>query len=509
MLDKARADLVARNYPAALRGAEAVLGSLTVPSAHRSAQLVAGEAAYGMGAYDRSAQHYGEFLSKNGRAAEAPQAALTLGWAQVRLRQPGRAQKTWTQISRVFPSDERAPLGLLLSAHAALQAGDASAARQWLDQLVKRYPASQEASVGRLSRSVLAVRTGREKDAGADVRELLRSGQMTCAAQERQTLVTGLATAGPEAPLMRVTGQRCQPMTAGSRSLEEFAAPFLDGTADPETTPAVLHALVRLGTEDRRWSEVGVLTMDLVNEYPSYPPTRALLTNVAGLAAADRQWPVVRGTYEQMLARDPASPLKTTARLDFAESLLRTGEPALAQAQLTQVASADRSREYVPRRLFLQGQVYEALGRPHEALAAYEELRRDHPRAEWTAESLLPRARMLQAVGQREKARTLLEHIVKGAQGDVYAEAAVRLGETLSAEGQHAQAVRWFLTTAYLNPDSTWGQRAQLGVLQGSLATGDRATADAVYRRMEHSDATDPDLLAKARAALDARTPSR
>jgi TolA-binding protein len=163
----------------------------------------------------------------------------------------------------------------------------------------------------------------------------------------------------------------------------------------------------------------------------------------------------------------------------------------------------------VPRRLFLQGQVYEALGRPHEALAAYEELRRDHPRAEWTAESLLPRARMLQAVGQREKARTLLEHIVKGAQGDVYAEAAVRLGETLSAEGQHAQAVRWFLTTAYLNPDSTWGQRAQLGVLQGSLATGDRATADAVYRRMEHSDATDPDLLAKARAALDARTPSR
>ena len=82
-------------------------------------------------------------------------------------------------------------------------------------------------------------------------------------------------------------------------------------------------------------------------------------------------------------------------------------------------------------------------------------------------------------------------------------------GYSLTADGQDALAVRWFLTAAYLNPDSTWGQRAQLGAVRGLVATGDRATADAVYRRMEASTATDPDLLGRARAALAAGNTSR
>lgn len=110
----------------------------------------------------------------------------------------------------------------------------------------------------------------------------------------------------------------------------------------------------------------------------------------------------------------------------------------------------------------------------------------------------------MQAVGQQPQARALLEHILKGADGEVYSEAAVLLAESLSADGQHAPAVRWFLTVAYLNADSTWGQRAQLGALQGLLATGDRAAAEAVYRRMQASSATDPDVLGRARDALAA-----
>jgi hypothetical protein len=85
----------------------------------------------------------------------------------------------------------------------------------------------------------------------------------------------------------------------------------------------------------------------------------------------------------------------------------------------------------------------------------------------------------------------------------------VRLGESLTADGQHALAVRWFLTAAYLNPDSAWGQRAQLGAVRGLVATGDLQTADAIYRRMESSTATDPDLLARARTALEAGNTSR
>ena len=508
MLDQARADLADRNYASALSRAESVLQSLTTTSVRRGALLVAGEAAYGTKDYVLASRHYGEFLSRNGHDPAAPQIALALGWAQVRLGHVDSAQRTWAQISHVFPNDERAPLGLLLSAQAAVQAGDARAARQWLDQLVKSYPSSPAAAVGRLSRSVLLVRTGREKDAGSDLRELIRTRQL-CAGYERHTVVEGLARGGVDAPLIRVDGRSCQALAVGSPPLQQFAEPFLNGAGDAETTPAVLHTLVRLGTEDRLWTDVQALSSDLVTGYPTYPPNPTLLAAVAGQAAADRQWSVVRTTYEQLLTRYPSSPLKASARLDFAESLLRTGAPTLAQAQIAQVAATDRSRDQAPRRLYLQGQVYEALGQPQDALAADDQLGRDHPRAEWTAESLLPRARLMDAAGRRPQARALLERILKGAEGDVYSEAAVRLGESLTADGQDALAVRWFLTAAYLNPDSTWGQRAQLGAVRGLVATGDRATADAVYRRMEASTATDPDLLGRARAALAGGNTSR
>ena len=508
MLARAKIELASRNYAAAQRAAETVLAGLALPDTRAQALLVAGEAAYGMGSYGQAVQRYGEFLGKNGHDPEAPQAALTLGWAEARLGQFNRAQQTWSRISRVFPDDERAHLGLLLSAHAAVQAGDLPGARRWLDDLVTRYPTSPSATVGRLSRSIIAVRTGHEKDAAPDLRELIRTRQL-CAAKERQSLLQGLTRGGADAPLIRMNGHDCQVLAAGSPALQQFAAPFLKGAGDPETTPAVLHGLVRLGTEDRLWTDVRVLSTDLITAYPSYPSIPTLLAGVANQAAVDRQWSIVRGTYEQLLANYPANPLKPTARLDFAESLLRTGDPARAQAQIAQAASADRTREQASRRLFLQGQVHEALGRPGEALAAYEELRRDHPRSEWSAESQLPRARVMQAVGQRRQARALLEHILKGAQGDVYSEAAVRLAESLEAEGQHAAAVKWFLTAAYLDPESTWGQRAQLGAVEGLLATGDRAAADAIYRRMEASNATDPGLLAKARDALDGRSRGR
>jgi TolA-binding protein len=508
MLDQARIELASRNYPAAQRAAEAVLAGLSLPAVRAQALLVAGEAEYGMGLYDQAAQRYGEFLAKNGHDPEAPQAALTLGWSEARLGQFGRAERTWSRISRVFPDDERAHLGLLLSAHAAAQAGDLPGARRWLDELVTRYPISSSATVGRLSRSIIAVRTGHEKDAAPDLRELIRTRQL-CAAKERQSLLQGLTRGGADAPLFRIGGRDCQPLAAGSPTLQQFAAPFLEGAGDPETTPAILHALVRLGAEDRLWTDVRVLSTDLVTEYPGYPSIPTLLAGVANQAAVDHQWSIVRGTYEQLLAAYPASPLQPTARLDFAESLLRTGEPIRAQKQIAQAASADRSHEQAARRLFLQGQIYETLGRPGEALIVYQQLGREHPRSEWAAESLLPRARVMDAVGQRRQARALLEHILKGAQGDVYSEAAVRLGESLEAEGQHAAAVKWFLTAAYLDPESTWGQRAQLGALEGLIATGDRAAADAVYRRMEASNATDPGLLSRARDALDGRSRGR
>ncbi|MGH7396477.1 MAG: tetratricopeptide repeat protein, partial [Candidatus Rokuibacteriota bacterium] len=132
----------------------------------------------------------------------------------------------------------------------------------------------------------------------------------------------------------------------------------------------------------------------------------------------------------------------------------------------------------------------------------YERLRRSYPHAEWTAESLLPHARVLQSLGRRPQAQVLLEEVVNGAEGEVFGEAAARLGQILRADGQHASAVKWYLTAAYVAGDSTWGRRALLGALRCLIATGDRPAAEAIYRRLQGSTATEPALLAEAREAL-------
>lgn len=501
LLDRARAELASGNFPAALLQAETVLRASTSKDVRAAALFLAGTAAYGMRAYTRATERYGELVAKHERVPDAPQAALALGWAELGLGHLDRARRSWALLARKFPADERAPLALLLAAQVTTQAGELSAAQMSLDQLIQRYPTDPAAGVARLSRSILAVRVGREPDGVRDLRELVQTRQM-CAAHERHVLLKALAVAGVEAPSIRVNGHDCALPPAGREPLAQFAAPFLDGASDPDTTPIVLHGLVRLAAEDRLWAEVPALSRDLVTGYPTYPATAGLLARIAGRAASDREWSIVRGTYEQILTRYSSSPLTLRARLDLAEALFRTGAETAAYAQLTQIERVDRAQEQAPRRLFLLAEVSEALGRPQEALAAYDRLHRDYPSAEWTAESHLPRARLLQTLGQREQARALLEDIVKEAEGEAFGEAAVRLGQILGAEAQHDLAVKWYLTAAYVAADSTWGQRALLGALQSLLATGDRMAANAIYRRMRASSAIDPDLLAQARNAL-------
>jgi hypothetical protein len=45
-------------------------------------------------------------------------------------------------------------------------------------------------------------------------------------------------------------------------------------------------------------------------------------------------------------------------------------------------------------------------------------------------------------------------------------------------------------------------RRALVGVVRCLVATGDRTAAEAVYRRLQSSGTTEPDLLAQARTAL-------
>jgi TolA-binding protein len=499
-LEQAKVDLAAREFGRALLRAETVLRQSAPAGVRAGALLLAADSAYGLRAYTRASERYGEFLSMYDLAAEAPQATLALGWAEFRLGHVDRARATWAQLARRYPRDARAPLALLLAAEAANLSGNDRAAGEQLDLVLDRYPRSPVAEVARLSRAVLAARQAREEEATRDLRELVRADHV-CAAQARRTLLKTLTEPGREEPLVRVTHLGCARPTEVAAPLERFAAPLLDGAGDQETTPLVLRGLVGLAADDGRWAEVRTLSTKLIDGYQSYPGMPDLLARVAARAVSDRQWPVARDLF-LLRARYRDAPLDPKARIEFAEALFHTGALEAARAELGRIGESAGGPEQTPHVLFLMAEVTEALGHPRDALALYERLSRDYPGAERASESVLPRARLLQAMGRAREARPLLETLVQGTDGETFAEAAFRLAEISAAGGEPAAAVRWYLTAASTGAASTWGPRALLGAVQCLTGSGDRTFAEAIYRRLLASDAVDPELLAHARKAI-------
>jgi TolA-binding protein len=407
------------------------------------------------------------------------------------------------RVARQFPADPNASIALILAAELSAETGETVIARKLLDRVLEGHPAAQDAEIARLSRSIMAMRDGRTREAAQDLRMLARSGSPSVP-EERRKLLDGLlateAQAGPERQMLltsryapgrltataaRPRGERpAAPETAGL--FERFAAPFLDGAGDPETTPRVLHALLLIAVEDRAWPEVETLSNRLVERFPSYPPAPELLVGVAGQAASERQWPIVRAGYEYAIARSRAAALAPQAQVDFAEALYRTGDAARARVELTRFVDTTPRAQEAPRALSLLAGVNEALDEPRGALAAYDRLRRTFPRAEWTTQSLLSHARLLQhAIGRQKEARALLEDIVQRTEGEELAEASFRLAQVLAAEGEHPRAVDWYMAAAYGTAErSRWFRPALLGAGRSLVVLKRTPAALAVYRNI-------------------------
>lgn len=533
-----------------------------------------------MQSYGVAAARYDLIRYKYPDAPESPRAALRVGWAELRLGHRERARAAWTGVGDTFPSDAGAPLALVLAAELANRAGDTTGSRQLLDRIIRQYPTSPYAGIARLTRSAFALRQQQEAEALRDLEEVIQVNGPS-AIEERRKLGLALATPGAEIGVESVpTGNGAQPHE-GEGGLVRFATLFLNGRQEP--VPYTLHGLVLLAAADRGWADVltGKLASRLVEEFPSYPPAPAILTRVAAAAAASGQWPVARHAYETLMARAPAAGATRTVRVPFAEALFRTGSVAEAQAIAQSAATAG---DEAPGALLLLAEIHETAGERRAALTAYDRLLKEHPRVDRSPGSLLAHVRLLEELGQGSRVTPILSRLVEMSSGEVAAEAAYRLGHARRAEGQHAAAVEWYLSAAYVAEGSRWARvalleagrsltaldetkealavyrkllparpgidppadrevsgeasyrageilagaglhkealdmfvasahftaglpierRALVGVVQCLVATGDRPAAEAVYRRLLGSGATEPDLLAQARTALGA-----
>jgi tetratricopeptide (TPR) repeat protein len=586
LLAQARSELERRNFVEAQRHAEALLQARVPKAVRAGALLVAADAAYALGAYGQSAARYEEFVAREGTAPEtraAPatlRAAMALGWARVRQGDRERARAAWIAVADAHGTDARAPLALALAAEVASKGGDTATSQRLLDRIIARYPSSPYAGTARLSRSALALRRQQEDAALRDLDSAIRVNGPGVI-DTRRRLSEAIAASGSEAALEAAPSGAPSP-SAGGDVVERFAARVLE-RQHREPGPHMLHGLVLLAAADRGWFDVlvGALADRLVEEFPTYPAAPALLGRVASAAASAGQWPVARRSYETLLARTPAA-VTGSMRLKLGEALFRTGATAAARTQLEQSAAA--GGDEAPRALLLLTELHTTAGDRRAALAAYDRLFRDYPRLERSAGSLLTHAQLLEDAGQSQQARPVLQRVVELAQGEVAAEAAYRLAQTFSAEGQNATAVEWYMTAAYAAERSKWGRlawlgagrsltmlketkealaaywkliparpgvdvpadreisgeaayrtgeilrnadlhedaldmfatsahltaglptehRALLGALRCLLATGDRKSAEAVYRRLLNAAANEPHILAQAREALRA-----
>jgi tetratricopeptide (TPR) repeat protein len=88
------------------------------------------------------------------------------------------------------------------------------------------------------------------------------------------------------------------------------------------------------------------------------------------------------------------------------------------------------------------------------------------------------------------------EPIAQVEEPQLVAEAAYLIAEIARAAGRNDEAVDMYLTAAYLSPESQG--RALMGAVRSLVAVGDRAAAEAVFRRLVESSGAEPEILAEA-----------
>ncbi len=105
---------------------DAVLRARPSPGVRAAALVLAGDAAYGLGAYRQAAERYEEALLSDDLPLDAPHATLALGWAELRLGRREEARLTWMRVARQFPADASAPIALVLAAELSIAGGPAA-----------------------------------------------------------------------------------------------------------------------------------------------------------------------------------------------------------------------------------------------------------------------------------------------------------------------------------------------------------------------------------------------
>jgi len=550
---EAQTNVEMREFAQAAGDLAAVVQAPVSPELRAAALLLQGEAAYHAGNHALAAAAFRRVLVEFPSQPAAPAARLGLAWADLRQERNDEARREFLEFADASRDDPHAADALVLASELALAGGDLEGARQLLARILASYPSHTRAEFARLNHAILILRTGQATAAEHGLRDwiarapfppllgrahaalgvtLLAAARTAEAAKEfaaaEREGVGALASLGRGAAALqqaqwdqaakhfgeaRDTGTE-QIVAAAEYGLaaiafhrgavREFKAPALaelGRAAGGPGTVRLLYVLTGIAIEEKDWPGALAMAKRLVTEFPADDPTDDALTRVGAAAAAAKAWPVAREALATLHTRYPKSPFVEGSRLLLAEAQLETGRAAEARPALERLVTAAPGDARATDAWIALARAREATGDRPGALEAYGRAARDGTTG-WRQETLLAHGRLLMEERRWSEARAVLDGVLKRHAGATAAEAAAGIGDTYRGEGESLTAIEYYMTAAYLAPESAAGRRALAAAARSFAALRQPDAAAIAWKKLLAQPGLPADLGEAARQGL-------
>ena len=553
----ARVDYELREFNQAVGDVTPVLNArpAVAPDVLRPALMLQGEAAYHGGDLMAAAAALRRMLVEFPSDKQTPAVRTALAWTYLKQGRKSDARRELVEAVRAAPDDPRAPDSLLLASELALSAGDLTAGREMVDRIIASYPTHARADFARFNRALALLRQGDAAAAETALREWLgRAPFPALFGRAHGALGTALLAQGKRDEAMReftlaqkdgavalgqlglasialVDGKREDaqrlfttvrdtgtpdevaaasygvaaasfgkgPTRDFKPSAEAALAAVPAGRAGATRAAALLYVLTGIAVEDKDWPTALTTARRLVTDYPAADVAPDALERVGAGAAAASTWPVAFESTKLLRDRYPQHPLAQAAGLRLAEAQINTGRASDAKPALEQFVAKSPSEPDASRAWLALARAREATGDRAGALDAYAHGPRDTTAAGWTPEALFGHARLLSQDKRWDAARPILERLLRNGESTIAADAAYALGETYTGEGDALAAVEYYLSAAYMAPDTATGRRGLLGAARAFAAARQPDMASTAYKK----------LLAQTDLPADVRTTAR
>jgi tetratricopeptide (TPR) repeat protein len=544
-----------REFAQATADLRPLLTVVSSPELRVAVLLFAGEAAYHAGEYADANAAYRRALVDFPTHPQAAAVRLSLAWTTMRQGQRDVALREFVAFAQNYAQDARAPDALVLASELALAAGSFDTARELLDRMISLYPNHPRTELARLNRTLLLVRRGQAEVAEKELKSWVGRGGFAAFAGRAWVVfgVTHLAgSRGAEAAqaFTRAYNEGAGPLaklglgTAGmlqgrwdeaTRALTEArdtgtpdvtsaaeyalavvafqrgrtaefktaATSLVDANPRDARTPSLLYSLVGLAVAEKDWQGALVGAKRLAADFPKYEAADDAFERIGAAAAAASVWPAVHEAYALLRQRFPQSPFVESSKVSFGEALLELGRAAEARRVLEEFVAASPTDPRAPRAWIALGRARTATGDRRGAVEAFDRAAKaDGMNPAANGDAFSSYGKLLVADRRWEDARTVLGKLLASSEGPAAAEVAVSIADTWAGQGDHLAAAEYYMTAAYLTPDSVPGYKALLAAGRSFAAAKDTGSAAVVYGKLLASSDVPGDLAAAARRGL-------